>query len=97
MAKLKIKGLRLKKGEELLHYHQFCYCLVKHSETGGTFAIPPHNKGTVTSNGFVTVSFDKKMAEVKIGDWCEIGYISTEISGQFKILSINKIFKNANK
>lgn len=97
MGKLQIKGVKLKKGEELMHYHQFCYCVAKHSDTGGTFAIPPKNNGTITDNGFVYVSFDKKMADVKIGDWCEIGYISDYFSGQNRILSVNKIFKNGKK
>lgn len=92
MKKLKIKGVKLKKGEDLLHYHQFCYCVVKHSDSGGTFAIPPHKKGTITENGYVSVSFDKKMADVKVGDWCEVGYIATITSGENKILSVNKVF-----
>ena len=39
------------------------------------------------------ICFDKKTENVRVGDWCEIGYISTAISGENKILSINKIHK----
>jgi hypothetical protein len=92
MKKLKIKGVKLKKGEDLLQYHKFCYCIAKHSNSSGLFVIPPQYKGTITDNGYVSVYFDKKMADVKVGDWCEIGYISTVTSGEHKILSINKVF-----
>lgn len=33
MKKLKIKGVKLKKGEDLLHYYPTCYCIAKYSET----------------------------------------------------------------
>jgi len=85
------KGVKLKKGEELLHYYKYCYCIVKYSDLSAVFAIPPQKKGTVTDCGYINVSFDKNLENVNIGDWCEIGYISTISSGQYKVLSINKI------
>jgi hypothetical protein len=94
MKALKIKGIKLKKGEELLHYHKFCYCIAKHSNNSALFVIPPHNKGTVTDSGYVSVCFDKNVENVKVGDWCEVGYISTFESGTNRILSINKIHKD---
>ncbi len=87
-------GVRLKKGEELMHYHKFCYCIAKHSPTTALFVIPPQKKGTIADNGYVSVCFDKNAENVKVGDWCEIGYISTVLSGENRILSINKIHKN---
>jgi hypothetical protein len=87
------KGVKLKKGEELLHYHKFCYCVVKYSNLSAVFAIPPQKKGTVTDCGYVNVCFDKNLENVKVGDWCEIGYISQFESGTNRILSINKIHK----
>lgn len=86
------KGVKLKKGEELLHYYKYCYCIVKYSDLSAVFAIPPQKKGTVTDCGYIqVVLFDKNLENVNIGDWCEIGYISTISSGTYKILSINKI------
>jgi hypothetical protein len=87
-------GVKLKKGEDLLHYHKFCYCVAKYSPTSALFVIPPQNKGTVGDSGCISVCFDKKTENVKVGDWCEIGYIATVLSGENKILSINKIHKN---
>jgi hypothetical protein len=94
MKKLKIKGVKLKKGEKLIHYHKFCYCIAKYSNTSAVFAIPPQNDGTVTDSGYVGVNFDKNAEKVKVGDWCEVGYICTFSSGMNKILSVNKIHKN---
>lgn len=86
------KGVKLKKGEELLHYYKYCYCIVKYSHLSAVFAIPPQKKGTVTDCGYIqVVLFDGNLENVKVGDWCEIGYISTISSGQYKVLSINKI------
>ena len=87
------KGVKLKKNEDLMHYHQFCYCIAKHSPTSALFVIPPQNKFTVTDNGYVSVCFDKNAENVKVGDWCEVGYISTSISGFNRVLSINKIHR----
>lgn len=94
MKKLKIKGVKLKKGEDLLHYHPFCYCIAKYSETRAVFVIPPQNKGTATDNGYVGVTLDKSCKDVKVGDWCEVGYISTLTSGFNRVL---KILTNKNK
>ncbi len=89
--KLKIKGIKLKKGEDLIHYHPLCYCIAKYSETSALFVIPPQQKGTVTDSGYVSVCFDYNLCkEVKIGDWCEVGYISTISSGENRILKILK-------
>ena len=94
MKKIKLpKGVKLKKGEELMYYHKYCYCVAKYSPTYALFVIPPQNKGTVSDNGCISVCFDKKTENVRVGDWCEIGYISTIDSGENKILSINKIHK----
>lgn len=91
MKKLKIKGVKLKKGEDLLHYHPLCYCIAKYNETSALFAIPPQNKGTVTDNGYISVYFDKGICkDVKVGDWCEVGYISTLTSGFNRVLKILK-------
>jgi hypothetical protein len=92
MKPLKIKGIKLKKGEELLHYHPICYCIAKHSETSALFAIPPQSKGIVTDSGYVSVHFDKSelCKQLRIGDWCEVGYISTSISGENRVLKILK-------
>jgi hypothetical protein len=96
MKALKIKGIKIKKGEELIHYHPICYCIAKHSETSALFAIPPQNKGVVTDSGYVSVSFDYSdlCKQVRIGDWCEVGYISTAISGENRVLKILKSEKN---
>ena len=95
MKKLKIKGVKLKKGENLLHYHPFCYCIAKYSETSAVFVIPPQKKGTVTDSGYVGVSFERGLCkDVKVGDWCEVGYISTLKSGFNRVL---KILTNKNK
>lgn len=86
------KGIKLKKGEELLHYHPICYCIAKSSETSALFAVPPQKKGHVADCGYVSVYFDYSdlCKQVKIGDWCEVGYISTAISGENKVLRILK-------
>lgn len=87
---VKPRYIKLKKGEELIHYHPICYCIAKYSETSALFAIPPQKKGTVTDNGYVSVSFDYSdlCKKVKIGDWCEVGYISTISSGENRVLKI---------
>lgn len=96
MRKLKIKGVKLKKGEDLLHYYPICYCIAKYSETSALFVLPPKkNKNKIlkaTDNGYVSVSFDKSdlCKQVKIGDWCEVGYVSTIISGENRVLKILK-------
>ena len=91
MKKLKIKGIKLKKGEDLLHYHPLCYCIAKYSETSALFVIPPQKKGTAADSGYVSVHFDNKLCkEVKLGDWCEVGYIATITSGQYNVLKILK-------
>lgn len=87
------KGVKLKKNEKLMHYHKYCYCIAKYSNTSAVFVIPPQKKGTIADSGYVGVCFDKNAEKVKVGDWCEVGYISTAISGENKILSINKIHK----
>jgi hypothetical protein len=93
MKKIKLpKGVKLKKGEELMYYHKHCYCIAKYSNTSALFVIPPQ-KGNVNDRGYVSVYFDKNVEKVRVGDWCEIGYISTIDSGENKILSINKIHK----
>ena len=91
MKPLKIKGVKLKKGEELLHYYPFCYCIAKSTESSALFVIPPQNKGTVADNGYLSVCFDYKLCkDVKVGDWCELGYISTNDSGENRVLKILK-------
>jgi hypothetical protein len=85
------KGIKLKKGEKLMHYHKFCYCIAKYSNTSALFAIPPQDEGTATDDGYVSVCFDKGIEKLKVGDWCEVGYISTYDSGFNRVLSINKI------
>jgi hypothetical protein len=92
MKPLIIKGIKLKKGEELLYYHPICYCIAKYSETSALFAIPPQRKGIVTDSGYVSVHFDKSdlCKQVRIGDWCEVGYISTATSGENRVLKILK-------
>lgn len=99
MKKLKIKGVKLKKGEDLLHYYPTCYCIAKYSETSALFVLPPRQKigkekigYKATDNGYVSVSFDNGglCKEVKVGDWCEIGYISTHTSGFNRVLKILK-------
>ena len=90
MKPLKIKGVKLKKGEELLHYYPFCYCIAKSTESSALFVIPPQNKGTVADSGYVSVCFDKNVENVKVGDWCELGYISTNDSGGNRVLKILK-------
>lgn len=92
MKALKIKGIKLKKGQELLHYHPICYCIAKASETSALFAVPPQKKGHVADCGYVSVHFDYSdlCKQVKIGDWCEVGYISKADSGQNYVLKIIK-------
>lgn len=99
MKLIKIKGVKLKKNEELIHYHPLCYCIAKYSETSCLFAIPPQKKGVITDNGYVSVSFDKSdlCKQVKIGDWCEVGYVSTIISGENRVLKIIKPIEHKNK
>lgn len=93
MRKLRIpKGIKLKKGESLIHFHPICYCIAKSSETSALFAVPPQKKGHVADCGYVSVHFDKGdlCKQVRIGDWCQVGYISTIISGENKVLKILK-------
>lgn len=85
------KGVKLKKGEELLHYYKYCYCIANNSNVSALFVIPPQKKGTVADYGYLHVTLDKNLENVKVGDWCEIAYISTIDSGTNRILSINKI------
>jgi hypothetical protein len=97
MENLKIKGVKLKKGEELIIYHPFCFCIKKITPNGSSalFVMPPKNKGIVTDRDYLQIYFEYKLCrKVKVGDWCEVGYIRNGETGGYKVL---KIFKSDKK
>ena len=86
-----MKKFKLNKGEKIITEYPNSYCIAKTSNTCAVFAIPPNkkkDKGKVTDCGYIFTAFDKNTEHIKVGDWCELAYVSTFESAFYKIIKL---------
>jgi len=87
------KKFKLKKGEKIHTNYPLCYCIAKSSNSSAVFVIPPTKKkkteiSRITDSGYIFCSLDDNLENIKVGDWCEVAYVTTFESGFYKLIKI---------
>lgn len=76
--------------QEVLHIHPRAYCVAKPADWCAVFVTCPCDSAPQIGhprNKFQLIQ-DKSAAEVQVGDWCWLAYISTATCGTPKVIKI---------
>lgn len=83
IALLKAKARRLVKDEKarVVHIHPRAYCVAKTALYCAVFAVPTCDREPQVADNDWDVVQNESCADVKMGDWCSVAYISSPRSG----------------